>query len=105
MTNFVTARPETRSEVPGNRIPPRQAALRARCVHPSGAFEPFAPEAVEQSVAARFEELARRHPRRLAVRTERHSLSYDALNRMANGIAHAVLDRLGEGAEPVALLM
>jgi amino acid adenylation domain-containing protein len=89
----------------GLELPPRQRALRARCVHPSGAFEPFPLEATEQSVPARFEEIVRRQPARLAVRGESSHLSYEALNRNANRIAYAILDRRGARNEPIALLM
>jgi amino acid adenylation domain-containing protein len=89
----------------GPELPRRQRALRARCVHPSGAFEPFPLKATEQSIPARFEEIVRRHPTRLAVRGATSQLSYEALNRSANRIAHAILDRRGERSEPIAILM
>jgi amino acid adenylation domain-containing protein len=90
---------------PADEVPPRQAVLRARCIHRSGVFEPFPREATEQSIPARFGQIVRRHPDRLAVRTDTHSLTYEALERTANRIAHAVLDRRGPGPEPIALLM
>lgn len=68
-------------------------------------FVPFSKEAVEQSVPDRFEQLARRYPQRIAVKTQDQTLSYEALNRAANRVAHAVLAQRGEGAEPVALLL
>jgi amino acid adenylation domain-containing protein len=89
----------------GLELPPRQRALRARCVHPSGAFEPFPLDATEQSVPARFQEIVRQHPTRLAVRGATLHLSYEALNRSANRVAHAILDRRGERSEPIAILM
>src|SRR5262245_45309711 len=95
----------TESSLKGPELPPRQRALRARCAHPSGAFEPFPLKATEQSVPARFEEIARRYPTRLAVRGDTAHLSYEALNRRANRIAHAILDRRRERNEPIALLM
>jgi amino acid adenylation domain-containing protein len=89
----------------GPELPFRQREVRARCVHPSGAFEPFTLKATEQSVPARFEEIVRQHPARLAVRGDTSQLSYEALNRSANRIAHAILDRRGERSEPIAILM
>src|SRR5262245_53688330 len=80
-------------------------AVRERCIHPSGAFVPFPAAATEQTVAARFEQIVRRHPDRLALQMGTHRLTYDELNRAANRIALAILDRSGEGAEPVGLLM
>jgi amino acid adenylation domain-containing protein len=89
----------------GPELPPRQRHLRARCVHPSGAFEPLPLKATEQSIPARFEEIVRQHPARLAVRGDTSHQSYEALNRSANRIAHAILDRRGERPEPIAILM
>src|SRR3989442_1623457 len=89
----------------GPELPLRQREIRARCVHPSGAFEPFPLKATEQSIPARFEEIVRQHPARLAVRGDTAHLSYEALNRGANRIAHAILDRRGERPEPIAILM
>jgi amino acid adenylation domain-containing protein len=67
--------------------------------------DPFPLSAVEQSIAERFEQVARRYPERLALETQGRRLGYAELNRTANRIAHAVLDRRGEGAEPIAVLM
>jgi amino acid adenylation domain-containing protein len=86
-------------------IPAHQQAVRARCAHPSGVFTPFAEADVEQSIPARFEAQARRFPERLAVRERGRTLTYDALNRRANRIAHALLDARGDANEPVALLL
>jgi amino acid adenylation domain-containing protein len=89
----------------GPELPLCQRELRARCAHPSGAFEPFPLKATEQSIPERFEAIVRQHPARLAVRGDTSHLSYEALNRSANRIAHAILDRRGECNEPVAILM
>ncbi len=53
----------------------RQRAIHARCVHPTGVFVEFPPSAIEQSMAARFEQQARRHPDRLAVKTPGRQLT------------------------------
>ena len=56
-------------------------------------------------MAARFEAQAARHGDRLAL-TDRHGrCSYAELNRQANEVAHAVLDRRGSAAECVAMLV
>ena len=39
----------------------------------------------------------------LSVKMGDESLTYDELNRYANRIAHAILDRRGLGSEPIAL--
>jgi len=85
-------------------LPAPQAAIRAKCGHASLRFTPFPTAAVEQSLTQRFEEQVRRFPRHLAIRTRIQALTYTELDAMANRIAHAILDRRGEGDEAVALL-
>jgi hypothetical protein len=51
------------------RIPPEQEAIRAKCFHPSGSFTEFTKEEVEQSIASRFEKIARKHSDRVAVKS------------------------------------
>ena len=86
-------------------MPGQQAAIRARCVHPNGRFAAFAKDAIEQSIADRFEEQVRRFPQQLAVKSGDEELTYHELNLRANAVAHAVLDRLGEGQQGVGLLL
>ena len=92
---------------PPGASPDKAATLAARAgsVAPRNEFVVFRKEEIEQSVPARFEEQVRRYPGRLAVRTARHELTYDALNRAANRVARAILERRGQGAEPIALLL
>src|SRR4029079_13628186 len=89
---------------PGADLPPHQQAIWARCVHPTGVFVPFEEDAIEQSVAARFEHQAARHRDRVAVKTGQGAFTYDEVNRAANRVARAILARQGHGAEPVGLL-
>jgi amino acid adenylation domain-containing protein len=72
-------------------------------MRPTNRFVEFRKEDTEQSISNRFEEQARRYPHQLAVQTKSHRLTYDALNRISNRAAHAILvdDR---GAAPVVLL-
>ena len=86
-------------------LPSQQQAIRAKCVHPTGTFVEFAPEAIEQSIPNRFEQQVARHPERLAVKSRQQTLTYAALNQMANRVARAIQARCGEGAEPIALLL
>ncbi len=72
---------------------------------PSAAFTPFLREDIEQSIPARFEQIARRYPDRPAVKTARHDWTYDGLNRRANRVAHALLQRIGAGRSPVGILI
>src|SRR5262245_33179905 len=67
-------------------------------------FVSFPPGEVEQSIPERFANMARAHAHRLAVKCGGRALSYGELDAAANRVAHALLDRFGAGAEPVALL-
>ncbi len=72
---------------------------------PTNAFERFEREDLERSIAARFERQVARAPERLAVKMGSDALTYAQLDHSANRIAHALLDRLGPGNEPVVLLL
>jgi len=85
--------------------PPEQEAIRAKCFHPSGSFVEFKKEEVEQSIPSRFEKMVAQYPERIAVKTKNSTLTYEAFNRMANRIAWAILEKRGEGEEPVVLLL
>ncbi|MHB9132574.1 MAG: amino acid adenylation domain-containing protein [Armatimonadota bacterium] len=69
---------------------------------PAG-FIPFSKDQIEQSLVQRFQAQVLRHPRRTAVSQDGKLITYQALDRAANGVAHAILTRHGEVAEPVAL--
>jgi amino acid adenylation domain-containing protein len=86
------------------KFPPEQQAIRDRCFHPSGTFVEFPIEDVEQSIPQRFEKIVRMYPDRLAVKDKDRSLTYDELNKAADRIARAILEKRGPGSEPVALL-
>jgi amino acid adenylation domain-containing protein len=58
----------------------------------------------EQIVHERFEIMVSRYSKRLAVKMGQRALKYAELNRAANRIARAILDRRGLGSEPIALL-
>ncbi len=64
----------------------------------------FPRAALERSVGARFEEQARRHASRIAVRGRRHAWTYGELDRRANRLAHALVARGAAGGR-VALLL
>jgi amino acid adenylation domain-containing protein len=86
-------------------LPPEQEAIRARCFHPTKAFVEFTKEETEQSISERFEKIVRLHPQRLALKLGEEALSYEALNRAANQIAHAIFAKGGKQDEPIALLL
>jgi amino acid adenylation domain-containing protein len=85
--------------------PPEQQAIRAGCVHPAASFVEFEKADIEQSIPDRFEEIVRKYPDRLALKTPHCALTYDELNRAANRVATAILSRRGEKPEPVGLLL
>jgi len=86
------------------QIPSEQQAMRAKCFHPSGTFVEFPMEDVETSIPERFEKIVRLYPDCLAIKDKDRSLTYDQLNRAANRIAHAIIERRDQGSEPIALL-
>lgn len=56
------------------------------------------------SVAAEFERAAALHADSIAVSTDSGKLTYAAINRAANRLAHAILARRGAGEEPIAFV-
>ncbi len=82
-----------------NQVPSR------RFLEPSATFVPFLREDIEQSIPARFEQIVRRYPDRLAIKTSQHNWTYDLLNREANRLAHALLGRAGGGRSTVVTVI
>jgi len=80
-------------------------AIQARCFHPTGKWEEFKPEAIEQSIVARFDQMVARYPTRLAVKMGAQQLTYTEFNRVVNQLAHAILATRPAGAEPVVFLL
>src|SRR5438445_13267492 len=62
-------------------------------------------EDVEQSVPDRFERVVALYPDRLAIKTAKHALTCDALNKAANRVSRVGLEKSGESdtAEVVVL--
>ena len=87
------------------KLPPEQLAIRAKCFHPTGRFEEFTKEEVEQSIPERFDKIVKLYPDRVAIKEREQAVTYTELNERANRIAHAILDRCGERNQPVAILM
>jgi len=87
------------------QLPPEQQAIEDKCYHPTGMFEEFFKEEVEQSIPDRFEKIVSRYPDRLAVKTKGHELTYQMLNQAANCVAQAILKRHGKAPKPIALLL
>jgi amino acid adenylation domain-containing protein len=83
----------------------RRPPLAPRCVDLTNPFIRFDPAEIEQSIPARFEQQVATHPDRLAFKAGPHSLTYGALNRLANRVAHAILARSRAGQEPILLVL
>jgi amino acid adenylation domain-containing protein len=91
--------------VPSNARPGNRPAAHGGAVPPTLDFVPFPLEAIDQSIPERFEGLVAAHPESLAVKTGRCELTYEALNRLANRVARALLAVRGTAPEPVALFL
>jgi amino acid adenylation domain-containing protein len=68
-------------------------------------FMQFSNEETEQSIPDRFEEIARRFPKSLAVKGRNVAHDYAELNNNANHVAHAISRLCGDRQEPVALFL
>ena len=71
---------------------------------PSNNYEPFPREALDRSIGARFDEIARRFPDKLAVRTRKHSWRYAELNSRAETLAEAINGHKISRPAPILLL-
>lgn len=60
---------------------------------------------IDQSIPGKFERQVEKYPDRLAVKSGDCALTYAALNRAANCIAHALLARCREAPEPIGILL
>ncbi len=85
-------------------FPPEQRAIREKCFHPARTFIEFAREEIDQSISRRFEQQVARYPERIAVRSTQHTFTYGELNRAANRVARAILDRSDTQRQPIAVL-
>ena len=82
-----------------------QIAPKRVRVKPIPSFIPFARGDIEQSIPARFEQQVQKYAGALAMKNGDQSLSYSELNRVANRQAWALIERLGNKPESVALLL
>jgi len=65
----------------------------------NGRFVEFTKDKVEQSIPSRFEQIAAKYPDRIAVRGKTVTFTYDALNKLADCVARAILTRRGQGTD------
>ena len=86
-------------------IPEEQFRIHAKCFHPSGVFEEFKKEDIEQSIPHRFSQIVTQNPNRLAVKAKDQQLSYRELNIAANRVAHGLLGFRQKKPVPIALLL
>ncbi len=68
-------------------------------------FIPFPKDAIEQSIACRFEQQVRRQPNALAVKFKNHRVTYAELNRTANRLARTLPELDDRPTTPIALCM
>lgn len=80
--------------------------MQRRQVSAPNAFVEFQRGEVEQSIPARFEQQARLYPKRVAVKSRRHTLTYSELDQQANRIARGILAlQSRDNNEPIAVLL
>jgi amino acid adenylation domain-containing protein len=72
---------------------------------PAGDFVPLKAENIEYSIPELFEEAVVRFNDRVAVKDGEKTLSFNQLNESANQIAWALVRRLGEKNQPVAVFL
>jgi acyl-coenzyme A synthetase/AMP-(fatty) acid ligase len=85
------------------QLPPLQQEIRARCRHPTGAWEPFDGQAGAVSVPARLAAIAARHPDRVAVLEPARSLTYHELQTRTARVAGAILTGGASASGAVAI--
>lgn len=68
-------------------------------------FTPFTKDDVEHSIPEVFGHRTGSFADRIAIQSNSKSYTYRALNTAANRIAHAILDQLARGNDPVAIFM
>ena len=91
--------------VPGPKDSLVNLNVGVRQVTPPKSFVPFPKSEIEQSIQARFESQVNHNPDKLAVAEEGQYWTYRDLESAANRVARAILRELGEGEEPVALVL
>lgn len=68
-------------------------------------FIEFSSEEIEQSIPEYFENIAEKYSDRVAIKTNDLSLTYDQLNRSTNRLGRMILERAGEGPDPVVFIL
>jgi non-ribosomal peptide synthetase component F len=73
-------------------------------VQPTNSFIEFPLEDIETSIPARLEKQVALYPQHIAIKTQHDSITYEALNSLANQITRTVLAHSKSAAQPVGLL-
>ncbi len=68
-------------------------------------YQPFTQSEVASSIPEVFERRTQGFGQRIAIQTQERSYTYASLKTAANRIAHALLEQLGDGSEPIAILL
>ena len=68
-------------------------------------YQPFTQSEVASSIPEVFERRTQRLGQRIAIQTQERSYTYASLTSAANRIAHALLEQLGDGSDPIAILL
>ena len=86
--------------------PSAKLAFRQQCnsLAPSSSYAPFPAEAIEQSIATRFEQQVQNFPDKAAVKTPKLTWTYRQLNEQANQIAHTLLTLCSREEKQIAIL-
>lgn len=83
----------------------QQAMAHRHWAEATRSFVEFPREAVDGSVVQRFEHIARLYAERVAVKSDRQTLTYTGLNEIANRLARTLVAKIGTQNEPVAFLL
>lgn len=86
-------------------LPELSASRGFRDARPTNTFVSFQPEWVEHSVPDCFVQRTAAYSHHAAVRTASGTITYGELERVSSGVANALLERMGSGAEAIALLL
>jgi amino acid adenylation domain-containing protein len=74
-------------------------------IHPSKDFVEYPFDLVENSIVALFEGTVEKYPGRVAVTSAGETVTFQELDNRSSALAHEILNRLGEGKEPIAILL
>ena len=82
----------------------RQRSFLSNRIRPTSPFIEFKAMDIQQSIASRFEQQARAHPQKIAIRTHRTEWTYEKLFEKVNWVSQAILGVCNGTNERVALL-